>query len=162
MLLFHSNLNKWTLNTPTRWEGYERRWQVITPDGWRFSSHHAEDPPLADLREGRRVGLRYDPERVAWTFLTSLHCSDWLEGYLLGVGNPGQIERVFDTHRRPYNSFLLDEHMTGQFEHVSRVGEHASGLADAAGQAGGGPDGVQAEDLGAALEVANAALTGGS
>jgi len=122
-LLLHSNLNKWTLNTATRWEGYERRWQVITPPGWRFSSHHDEDPPLLDLRDGARLSVRFDPEKVAWTYLTGLHCSGWLESYLALVGNPGQIERVFDARRTPYNSFLLDEHMTGQFEHVARVGE---------------------------------------
>ena len=163
-LLFHSNLNKFSLNVPVLWGHYERRWQVVTPPRWRFQAHKAEDPPLRPLRGGRELGLDYDPERAVWDFLVSLHCTPWLEAYLLGVGSPAQVERVFDSHRMPYNSFLLDEHMTGRYQKIWRVGEKRDDAAGGAGGVGGGAapirpgttqaNAVEEAELQAALQMA--------
>ena len=105
------------------------------------------------------MGLRYDPERAAWDYLTSLHCSRWLEGYLLGVGNAQQLERVFDSHGRAYDSFLLDEHSTTRYVHVVRAGEHVGkkgeGVVVAAEE-----DLVQETDLEAAMAAAAARGSG--
>jgi phenylacetic acid degradation protein PaaN len=70
----------------------------------------------------QRTAIQGSPSMITVVELDALACLGSLRRLAL-VGNPGQIERVFDARRTPYNSFLLDEHMTGQFEHVARVGE---------------------------------------
>lgn len=121
VLLFHSNLNKWTLNVPTRWSVYQRRWQVITPPRWRFQAHQLEDPPLLQVSE-QLADLRRDPEKVAWETLMHLRCAGWLEAYLLSLQGARDVERAydFDAAHAGYASFILDEHMTGRYVHQEK------------------------------------------
>ncbi len=117
LLLFHSNLNKWTLNVPTRWPAYRRRWSVIVPPGWRFVKHHEEAPPLVPVTEAT-AHLGYDVERACWEFLLQLRCAPWFETYIAGhSANAAEAEHVFlYAPEDRYNAFVLDEHMTGKFE----------------------------------------------
>ena len=123
-LLFHSNLNKWRLNVPTRWAAYRRRWSVMVPPGWRFVRHHSEDPPLVRVVDAT-ASLGYDVERACWEVLVALRCAPWFEAYIQQhATDAAEVERVFEySPEAHYNSFVLDDHMTGRYEPVLLVGD---------------------------------------
>jgi hypothetical protein len=159
MLLFHSNLNKWTLNVPTRWSAYRRRWSVIVPPGWRFVRHHEEDPPLLPVVDAT-ASLGYDAERACWEILMQLRCAPWFDGYIQGHSANGvDAERVFEySPEERYNAFVLDEHMTGKYEPeeaklaAGGAGANDDGIDDAAllpSSRGGGGGGGSARGAGA-------------
>ena len=131
-LLFHSNLNKFDLKVSTDWDMYMRRWQVITPVGWRVSDPQL-GPPLnttaittEQLRrdeaapprllpvESALTHVGFDAERLAWEEITRLRCAPWLAAYLQRLGTPGDVERQYDNFPRGYGGMLLHDHATGR------------------------------------------------
>ena len=118
MLLFHSNLNKWNLGSPTAWTAYARRWVVLSPPGWRFMDHPGEEPPLASFHVALNAVLGYDAERVCWAMLRALRCAPWFESYVRAhAAAAADAERVFEVAPRDhgYDSFVLDDHITGVY-----------------------------------------------
>jgi len=116
LLLFHSNLNKWTLGAPTAWTAYTRRWQVLSPPGWRFVDHPGEEPPLESFHTALNGVIGYDAERACWAILRALRCAPWFESYVRAHADVvAAVERVFEVPPRDhgYNSFVLDDHITG-------------------------------------------------
>ena len=113
LLLFHSNLNKWSLDFPTTWADYRRRWEVFAPPGWRFVSHHTQAPPLLPAAEAT-AGVGFDIERVCWQILVRLRCEPWFHSYVVDhSANLGETEQVFKYEPSDhYNAFVLDDHMT--------------------------------------------------
>jgi hypothetical protein len=120
-LLLHSNLNKWTLNVPTRWTSYTRRWQVVTPPGWRFADHPGAPPPLVPIAQAT-APLGYDVEQSCWAALQELRCQPWFEGYVseqAAASGHGvrEVERIFEYQPATgYASIVLDEHITGVYK----------------------------------------------
>lgn len=118
LLLFHSNLNKWTLGSPTAWTAYSRRWAVLSAPGWRFVDHAGEEPPLESFHTALNGVLGYDAERACWAVLRALRCAPWFEAYVRAHASAAaDVERVYalPQPRRPYNSFVLDDHVTGVY-----------------------------------------------
>ena len=118
MLLFHSNLNKWTLGAPTAWTAYSRRWVVLSPPGWRVVEHPGEEPPLASFHVALNGVLGYDAERACWAMLRALRCAPWFESYVRAhAAAAADAERVFELAPRDhgYDSFVLDDHITGVY-----------------------------------------------
>ena len=118
LLLFHSNLNKWTLGAPTAWTAYGRRWAVLSPPGWRFVDHPGEEPPLESFHTALNGVLGYDAERACWSILRALRCAPWFEAYVRAHADAAAaVERVFELppRDRGYDSFVLDDHVTGVF-----------------------------------------------
>lgn len=123
LLLLHGNLAKWDLGVPTTWGNYTRRWQVITPAGWRVTDTITAGGDgggsLADTLQSRlEPGYHVlDPERVAWEELTRLRCAPWLNEYLQSLAAPGDVEHVYDNAPTPngYHFMLLVEHASGKY-----------------------------------------------
>ena len=127
-LLFHSNLNKFDLKVPTGWERYTRRWQVISPAGWRVGDPqlgpplNASHPARDDVSGGARLlpvdsvlgHVAFDGERLAWEEISRLRCSPWLDAYLQRLAPPGDVERQYDNYPRPYGGMLLNDHASGR------------------------------------------------
>jgi alpha 1,2-mannosyltransferase len=117
-LFAHSNLFKWTLDVPTEFARYRRRWQVATPPGWDAAALAHGSPPLLPLPPAPPALLR--AERQAWEALRALRCAPWFPAYLaLRRARFGETHPDAATAGEPppaYRGMLLSEHAGGSYE----------------------------------------------
>ena len=92
LLLFHSNLNKWTLNVPTRWAAYRRRLTEVEGEEQRVRL--AEEQAQAHRRRVELLGPRPQPLAGPPARLLALRELAAKELGLSRVGLRNKIERL--------------------------------------------------------------------
>jgi hypothetical protein len=126
-LFAHSNLFKWTLEVPTDFARYTRRWQFATPAGWDAATlAHGAPPMLGDaddtLMSPRALpapAVLADGERRAWEALRVLRCAPFFGRYLrVRRARFGEIQPDGADAGAPpprYKGMLLSEHAGGSY-----------------------------------------------
>lgn len=119
LLFAHANMFKWTLEVPTEWRRYSRRWLAATPRGWDAASlAHGAAPLLA------RGPLPPPPElvsaeRAAWEALRALRCAPWFDRTLAlrrrRFGEVAPDGADAGGTATSYRGMLLSEHAGGTY-----------------------------------------------
>jgi hypothetical protein len=120
LLFAHANMFKWTLEVPTEWPRYVRRWRAATPPGWDAASLAHGAPPLLAREPLPPPPVLVAAERAAWEALRALRCAPWFDRTLaLRRGRFGEVAPDAADAGAPkmsYRGMLLSEHAGGTYQ----------------------------------------------